>query len=458
MKNDRERLVGIKGIADYLDTSTRNVYRWEKYLNLPLHRISDSKGYSVYAYKEDIDLWLKNRDASAAPFGQSRKIRPRFIIIAAAVIVFIVGGFFLSKIFVLKDSGTGIVGSAPDNPESYLFDGKFVHIKDRNGKTLWSYISSDKKEDPKSFEDYPKVDYMDIDNDGFNEVAARTYNVIEDNFYLTLFDNDQSVLWEQSISSDLTFDGLVLNSNFLIGHLSFAQKKDNSVYVVTNWRHRIRFLSLITSHDCQGNLINKYANMGHLSSLKIEDLDRDGDDEILFSGTNNLLNGEGIIGVLNLTGFKGISPPNRIEPEYQNDSHRLQKYIAENAEIGNQIVYLRFKRTEHMKLHQHQHIFIHLYAYSGESIHLLLCPWDYILTHREFGFTYVFDRQFKLHYAIPNPSLTGLYPSLVKSGEIDVPIEELTACYEKSVMRWDEGDDGGDGYHGDWVPVEKINK
>jgi hypothetical protein len=212
---------------------------------------------------------------------------------------------------------------------------------------------------------------------------------------------------------------------------------------------------LITSHDCQGNLINKYANIGHLSSLKIEDLDGDGDDEILFSGTNNLLNGEGIIGVLRLPGFKGISPPNRVEPEYQFDSHRLQKYIADNAEIGNQIIYLRFKRTEHMKVHQHQHIFTHLYSYIGESVHLLLFPWDYSLTHPEFGFTYVFNRQFKLLYAIPNPSLTGLYPSLVKSGEIDVPIEELTECYEKSVMHWDNGGDGG---VWDWVPIEKINK
>ena len=133
-------------------------------------------------------------------------------------------------------------------------------------------------------------------------------------------------------------------------------------------------MSLITSHDCRGNLINKYANVGHLSSLKIEDLDRDGDDEILFSGTNNLLNGEGIMGVLKLTGFKGISPPNRVEPEYQHDGHRLQKYIADNAEIGNQIIYLRFKRTEHMKLHQHQHIFTHFYSYIGESVHLLLYP------------------------------------------------------------------------------------
>ncbi|HDR68468.1 MAG TPA: hypothetical protein ENN61_05390, partial [Bacteroidaceae bacterium] len=415
MDNNRERLVGVKGIADYLKTSPRNVYRWEKYHNLPLHRISDAKGYSVYAYKEDIDLWLKNRDAPAAYQRQSRKIRPRFIIITAAGVIFIVGGFFLAKKTIFSDSNPAIVYSAADNPESFLFDGKFVHIKDKNGKTLWAFISSDKEEDPKSFERYPKVDFLDIDNDGLNEVAARTYNKTDDTFYLTLFDNDRRILWERSISSDLNFNGLVLNSNFCIGHLLFARKKDSSVYIITYWRHGIRFLSLITSHDCQGNLINKYANVGHLSSLKIEDLSGDGDDEILFSGTNNLLNGEGIIGVLKLTGFKGISPPNRVEPEYQYDARRLQKYVVENAEIGNQLLYLRFKRTEHMKLHQHQHIFTHLYPYRGESIHLLLHPWDYSLTHQEFGFTFVFNRQFKLLYVIPNPSLTGLYPSLVKT-------------------------------------------
>jgi len=40
--------------------------------------------------------------------------------------------------------------------------------------------------------------------------------------------------------------------------------------------------------------------------MEVFDLDSDGTDEILFGGTNNLLGGEGITGVLNLDDFREV--------------------------------------------------------------------------------------------------------------------------------------------------------
>ena len=45
--SNSKRLIGIKAIADYLEMSPRNVYRWEKELGLPLHRVSGAHGHRV---------------------------------------------------------------------------------------------------------------------------------------------------------------------------------------------------------------------------------------------------------------------------------------------------------------------------------------------------------------------------------------------------------------------------
>lgn len=86
---------------------------------------------------------------------------------------------------------------------------------------------------------------------------------------------------------------------------------------------------------------------------------------------------------------------------------------------------------------------------KGYNVYVLLGPWIFSQDYPEFGFTFVFTRRFELLYAIPNPELIKLYPSLLESGEIDIPLEKLTECNEKSVLLWDDGV---------WVPLKKINR
>jgi len=50
-KEEKKRLTGVKEIAEYLNMSVSSVYRWEKNLNLPLHRVADKDGYTVYEDK-----------------------------------------------------------------------------------------------------------------------------------------------------------------------------------------------------------------------------------------------------------------------------------------------------------------------------------------------------------------------------------------------------------------------
>lgn len=53
------RLDGWKAIADYLGWHTRTVMRWEAQKGLPIHRVPGGQRNAVYAYKNEIDDWLK---------------------------------------------------------------------------------------------------------------------------------------------------------------------------------------------------------------------------------------------------------------------------------------------------------------------------------------------------------------------------------------------------------------
>jgi len=61
MRN-REILDSWKDISDYLDRDIRTCARWEKELGLPIYRFDkDSSRSKVFAYKSEIDEWLKEK-------------------------------------------------------------------------------------------------------------------------------------------------------------------------------------------------------------------------------------------------------------------------------------------------------------------------------------------------------------------------------------------------------------
>lgn len=65
VKNE-EILDSWKDISRYLDRDMRTCHRWEKEHGLPVHRIDNTSSRSkVFAYKSEIDKWLKERACSS---------------------------------------------------------------------------------------------------------------------------------------------------------------------------------------------------------------------------------------------------------------------------------------------------------------------------------------------------------------------------------------------------------
>jgi len=59
MFNKNDRLDSWKEIAQYLDRTVRTCQRWENKLDLPVYRVAGKMRSSVYAFRSEIDFWMK---------------------------------------------------------------------------------------------------------------------------------------------------------------------------------------------------------------------------------------------------------------------------------------------------------------------------------------------------------------------------------------------------------------
>lgn len=423
------QLIGIKAIADYLDMSVRNVYHWEKRLGLPLHRLSGSSGYRLYAYKEEIDQWMKSKDAGTGPKKNSRKFH-LFLFALIAVLGLPAILFFTS----LLEHKSG--------PEILTTESNTIYVKNAKGKILWHFFTKG----PANVQGINLlVDMADIDGDSHKEVIACTYDIRKDQYSITLFDHNGRVHWSRRITPNQTFNQIEIKDFFRPGPVKFARSKDNGFYVISKWNHQERFLSLIAAHHPDGRLLHQYLHVGNLTyTMELIDLNGDGEDEILFTGTNNLLNGEGIVGVLPLRNFHGISPPYAIEPEYAHLTYRLLDYIADDVEPGNQLLYIRFKHTDYLPKFRADFTNTELVYNSENLIQIRLFPWT-LPVKAYLHINYLFDKKFKLKKVLTPYTAIIKYPELVQTGEIDISLEALIKVYSHTAFRWDNGR---------WVPVD----
>ena len=56
---ENERLDGWKAISEHLGWHPRTVMRWEQLRGLPIHRVPGGQRHAVFAFRQEIDEWLK---------------------------------------------------------------------------------------------------------------------------------------------------------------------------------------------------------------------------------------------------------------------------------------------------------------------------------------------------------------------------------------------------------------
>lgn len=428
-----QRIEGIKAIAGYLQVDKRTVYRWEK-LGLPLRRVAGIKGKTVYAFKEELDQWFKSRGKDSFNKNRIGILSPiRIATIILIIIIIISLGYF----FIFQGRKSQKTQTNPMNAE---LSGNVIHIKNLKGETLWSDISFEPGINF-DWDAYKAVAFCDIDSDGLNEVIMRTYQQQENHYYINFFDHDGRLSWKRDIKNERRFNqALELRTDFFPLEIIVARSKNKKPYFVTHWRHRPRFLSLISRHDLNGNLLNKYSQVGQLSDIRAFDLRGDGDEEIVFSGTNNLLNGEAVLGILPLSSFKGFSPPYQIESEFKDDAFRLKDYVSENPLPGNQLSYIRFRKTGHLEKYDFSDYHsCQIDNIADETLDVKLYIWNLGDGTDNFGFYYTLNPELDVSAVIPSAYLRKYYPEFVRSEETNISLEQLTSIYSSIIFKWQDG-------------------
>ncbi len=97
--SDQDVLGSWKEIADYLGKEIRTCWRWEKDFGLPVHRIDSTSSRSrVFAYKAEIDAWLRRRADHDGSGTRPFLSRPG-VLIGIALAVLAVAAFLLLVVF-----------------------------------------------------------------------------------------------------------------------------------------------------------------------------------------------------------------------------------------------------------------------------------------------------------------------------------------------------------------------
>jgi len=174
----QERLSTWKEIAVYLDCDVRTCQRWERNLGLPVHRLDpDSSKTRVFAYKSELDEWLK-KDLRTKYFRiniREKKAKYFLLIIPAALLFLIV--------FLNMNPGSSV-------PFNFDIKGSSLLILNEKNSKLWSFDTGlsnlcneefyrdrfQEKRRNASMDRYsiPYLMIKDLDRDGKKEVLFTT--------------------------------------------------------------------------------------------------------------------------------------------------------------------------------------------------------------------------------------------------------------------------------------------
>lgn len=102
-----------KEIAAYLERDERTAQRWEKSAGLPVRRMIEGKGSSVYAYPSEIEAWRSAR----RPNAHISKLWRRSLPIAFGIVIVVMGALFVRYGPILN----------PPNPNVEAAEGIVVH-------------------------------------------------------------------------------------------------------------------------------------------------------------------------------------------------------------------------------------------------------------------------------------------------------------------------------------------
>jgi hypothetical protein len=333
-----------KEIAAYLDCDIRTCYRWEKKYGLPVYRVDEKSKSRVYAYKDELDDWLKRRQAkNSYRFRAQPKILQRFLFVLLPLTLIIASGFVIYFLF-LKTSISPV-------PTDFRIQNSYLIILNEEGKELWRYDTGlEDLEDEDNYRQHfqkkknredgrgrclPQIMIKDINNDNHQEVLFSTQTTTELNEGKLLCFNDKGkILWEFETGRELIFGQKVYSCDYRIFGFEVCDLDHSErLETVVISEQFPDFPTQLVVLNPNGEKIGEYWNSGRLKDIAFADLDENGGEEIIVGAMNNEYARPSLI-VFDALSIGGSSP------------QRKSDYKCEDLEPGTEKYYILFPQVD----------------------------------------------------------------------------------------------------------------
>lgn len=406
-------LISWKEISSYLGSSIRTTRRWEKERTLPVQRFSDSEKSRVYAYKEDIDEWLKtefrNNKSEITNMNQPSKKRKALIWIFPILLIVSFGVYYLNKGFSenLKPSDFKIIGSEliiinENGQELWKYDTGIFNLLDE--KTYRDHFQHKKFRENSSVRNFPYIMIRDIDNDNQGEILFSIQTQTEyGEGDLLCFDYKGNLKWTFKAGRELTYGRKTYSPDYRIfGFDTFDLDMDGKLEIVVISAQLPYFPTQLVILSTGGTLIGEYWNSGRLIDFTCLDLNLNGRIEIVVVGMNNEYR-KGCLIVLDPLHLKGGSPQ-------KNDF-----YKSDSLDAGSEIYYILFPRTDVDKLKYHVECVSQINVLQNQRLSSLL---------KRSNIYYEFDYNLRILDVRTSHMFEQLHKEARKKNEINSEINE----------------------------------
>jgi len=333
----QERLSTWKEISVYLDCDVRTCQRWERKLGLAVHRFDpDSSKTRVFAYKSELDEWLKKDLSTKSSRINIRRNKAKyFLLIIPAALFFLV---------VLLNMNPG--SSAPFNFD--IKGSKLLILNEKNSK-LWSFDTGlsnlcneeiyrdrfqEKRNDSMGRYSIPYLIIKDLDRDGKKEVlfSTQTSDELQEGLLICL-DHKGKKLWEFKSGKPLKFGTVSYSSDYRIRGINVYDIDGNgSMEIIVISTNRYFFPSQLVMLNSKGELLGEFWNSGYLMDYCFAELNKDRGVEFIVAGMNNEYN-TGCIIVFDSTDIWGASP-------------QSGEYLCQELKPGSEKYYILIPPTD----------------------------------------------------------------------------------------------------------------
>lgn len=284
-------------IADYLGVSVRQAQQYEHLNGLPVHRMPGKKT-RVWANTRELDGWKQARRALAAAeraplaaavageqavsLGPAR--RRKWYSKGALLMAFVlaVGLVAFSRIVVFDRK-----------PASFLVRGRTLIVSNAAGQELWRFgyeheLSENAYNDPGDSLRFKRCVLADIDGDGTVEVvlAASPVNYAVLGTEVICLSQSGQVRWRWRPGRQrVTVAGREFVPPYYVNTIEVVRRKEpKGVRLVISSNHNWSFPNQIAVIDPTGVMVGEYWHYGHLLRAAQQDLNGDGQPEVLLAG------------------------------------------------------------------------------------------------------------------------------------------------------------------------------